>query len=205
MLNSVLPRCLLAVAVSCGAGVATASELDRFLDGVDSLQGRFEQRQFDEDGAVLASSTGDFWIRRPDRFRWAYRQPYEQLVVSDGRTIWIHDPDLEQVTRRAAGAALAGTPAALLSRDRSAMDGFEIQALGQQDGASQWRLVPRSDEGDFREVRLWLRAAVPIRLEFTDQLGGTTRIDLIDSVHDAEIDPERFRFTPPPGAEVVDG
>lgn len=204
-LTSPFCRLLGAATLVLASAAAAGSELDRFLDGVDSLSGRFEQRQFDEDGEVLARSTGAFWIRRPDRFRWAYETPYEQLVVSDGRTIWIHDPDLEQVTRRSADAALSGTPAALLSRDRAAMEAFEIEALGETDGLSGWRLVPRSGEGDFRDMTLWLDDAVPRRLAFTDQLGGTTRIELLDAVRDAEIPAQRFEFVPPPGAEVVDG
>lgn len=179
-------------------------QLQAFLSDVTSLSARFEQLQLDEDGAELGSSSGRLWIQRPDRFRWAYSQPYEQLILSDGESIWLYDPDLEQVTRRSAGAALDGTPAALLSQSADALAGFEQAALGGQDGLQGLRLTPRSQESDFRSIELWFSGPVPMRLVFHDQLGGTTRILLRDIQVNPKISPAQFQFTVPAGVEVVD-
>ena len=54
-------------------------------------------------------------LARPDRFRWRYSEPYEQVIVSDGKAVWIYDADLKQVTVRPMGQAMAGSPALLLS------------------------------------------------------------------------------------------
>ena len=179
-------------------------QLQAFLSEVTTLSARFEQLQLDEDGAELGSSSGMLWIQRPDRFRWAYSQPYEQLILCDGESIWLYDPDLEQVTRRSAGAALDGTPAALLSQSADALAGFKRAALGEQDGLQGLRLTPSSAESDFRAIELWFSGAVPMRLVFHDQLGGTTRILLRDIQVNQPISPAQFQFTVPAGVEVVD-
>jgi outer membrane lipoprotein carrier protein len=47
--------------------------------------------------------------RGPDRFRWDYRKPYQQVIVADGTAIWIYDSDLEQVTGAQARRTLSAT------------------------------------------------------------------------------------------------
>ena len=96
------------------------------------------------------------------------------------------------------------TPAALLSQSADALAGFKRAALGEQDGLQGLRLTPSSAESDFRAIELWFSGAVPMRLVFHDQLGGTTRILLRDIQVNQPISPAQFQFTVPAGVEVVD-
>ena len=203
----VLPlRALCAGLLMLAAPLAGAAEaLDAFLEQVQTLSGRFEQQQFDEQGEVIARHSGRVEIARPDRFRWAYEKPYVQYVISDGRTIWIYDPDLEQVTRRVARDALSGTPAALLSRERTALEGFRVESLPSDGDIERVRLLPTSAESDFREITVHLDGIRPVLVAFTDQLGGRTEIRLFDLQLNVPIDAGRFRFEVPAGTEVVDG
>lgn len=195
----------LAAALLTLPAAAQAAALDEFLDGVRTLSARFVQTQYDESGDVLSESSGTLQLSRPDRFNWTYEQPYRQLVVCDGQRIWIYDPDLEQVTRRDVRTALSGTPAALLSRDRSALDAFHLEPGDSADGLSVVRLVPKADDGDFAWIRVEFDGRVPVTLEFADRLGGRTLIRLHEVQVNRPIADRVFRFTPPPGVEVVDG
>ena len=47
---------------------------------------------------MVESSTGTLDIERPADFAGAISEPYEQLLIADGRNIWSYDLDLEQVT-----------------------------------------------------------------------------------------------------------
>ena len=61
-----------------------------------------------------------FVILRPGRFRWELTPAgaaSPQLMVADGKNLWFYDRDLEQVSVKAAAAALTATPASLLSGD----------------------------------------------------------------------------------------
>ena len=71
-------------------------ELRQFVENVRTLNGRFVQTQTDEHGELVSSGAGMVAIARPGKFRWSYDQPYEQLMVCDGQTIWAYDPDLKQ-------------------------------------------------------------------------------------------------------------
>ena len=84
--------------------------LARFVDRVETLSADFEQIERDDRDEVLQSSRGHLWLQRPGRFRWEVTEPFSQLVVADGDTLWNYDPDLAQATRRPAREANAGIP-----------------------------------------------------------------------------------------------
>ena len=62
--------------------------------------------------ARTRTSTGSFEFSRPNRFRFEYRKPFAQTIVADGRTLWLHDLHLNQVTTRPQAQVLGATPAA---------------------------------------------------------------------------------------------
>ena len=64
------------------------------------------------------TSSGSFEFARPNRFRFAYAKPFEQVIVADGQKVWIFDADLNQVSSRKLTQALGTTPAALLAGGR---------------------------------------------------------------------------------------
>ncbi|MGQ0622740.1 MAG: outer membrane lipoprotein chaperone LolA [Panacagrimonas sp.] len=193
------------VCVSSSAWAASAeAELKQFVENVNTLSARFVQTQTDEHGEVVSSGAGQMALARPGKFRWAYEQPYTQLMVCDGQRIWAYDPDLAQVTVRPAGEALAGTPAELLASRARLSDNFSVQDRGEQNGLRKVGLEPKSAESDFKSIELWLKAGVPARLRFNDPLGGTTDVELHDVKVNAAIDAQQFRFTPPKGVEVVE-
>lgn len=178
--------------------------LQRFADSLKTFEAHFDQVQTDDRGKVTGRSSGHFWLSRPDRFRWSYEHPYQQLTVCDGRQLWSYDPDLEQVTVRAAGTALHGTPAELLARKTALNDAFTVQDGGLQGTWHRVRLVPKNAESDFKSIELDLDAdGVPQRMRFADQIGGHSDIEFTEPHANIAIDAQQFQFTPPAGVEVV--
>src|SRR5690606_6172231 len=102
----------------------------------------------DAAGTVREEADGVLMLAKPGRFRWDYRNPSEQLLVSDGRTVWLYDVELEQVTVRAAGQSLSTTPAMLLSGTGRVEDSFSVSDDGAADGLDWVRLVPKLDDTD---------------------------------------------------------
>lgn len=202
-------RLLLLTLLLCGSSLARAEDpaatLRRFADSVQTLSADFTQVQTDERGGVMANSTGHLWLQRPGKFRWEYREPYRQEMVCDGDKIWHYDPDLKQVTVRPAQDALQGTPAALLTQKALLSDAFTLEAMPAQGGAEGVRLKPKSGDSDFRSIELWLRAGVPQRMVFHDQLGGATEVKFSNVQTGLKLDAAKFQFKPAKGVEVVEG
>lgn len=201
---STIALALGALSFQVSAAGSPQAELKQFVDGVDALQADFSQVQTDERGKQISSSTGHMWLSRPGRFRWAYRTPYQQLMVCDGRKIWLYDPDLAQVTVRSAGEALQGTPAALLSQRAALSDQFTLEDAGSEGAAQGVRLKPKTTDSDFKSITLWLIDGVPSRMQFLDHLGGSTNVMFSKVEANQKIDDKQFRFDLPKGVEVVD-
>lgn len=199
---------LLLSAVACAAGAdatadaAAARRLETALGDLTSLRAEFRQSVTDVQGRVTETAEGTVALARPGRFRWDYRVP-EQLIVSDGVTVWFHDIGLEQVTIRSAADTIAGTPAMLLSGEGDLEVEFRIADGGENEGLRWSVLTPRSEEGDFRELRVGLVQGELRRMTLLDRLGQTTRLEFERIERNPKLDPAQFSFTPPPGVDVV--
>lgn len=186
------------------ATVADPSErLRAFVAGVASGRARFEQTVTSPDGAARKASSGRFEFARPGRFRFDVDKPYPQTIVSDGRRVWMHDPDLNQVSVRRVDDALGATPAALLAGGSIERD-FTLRDEAPRDGLAWVRATPKADEAAFQWMAVGFHDALPARIEILDRFGQQTVLRLIDFEPQAQIAPERFAFTPPPGADVVE-
>ena len=124
-------RALVVATVLGGAALMARADglqaLERFLKTVQSGRSDFTQvvtAPAREGQAVRSkTSSGTFEFARPNRFRFDYAKPFEQTIVADGQTLWLHDKDLNQVTSRRQRDALGSTPAALIAA------GGDLQAL----------------------------------------------------------------------------
>jgi outer membrane lipoprotein carrier protein len=179
-----------------------AERLSTALASLSGLRAEFRQVVTDAEGKRTESAEGSVSLARPGRFRWDYRVP-PQLIVSDGRTVWLYDADLAQVTVRAAADTLSGTPALLLSGEGNLADEFEISDGGQAEGLAWSRLRPRDADGDFSEMSVGIAGGVLRRMTLVDRLGQTTALEFSRVERNPRFDASTFTFVPPPGVDVV--
>lgn len=199
----------LAAALSLGAfsGAALADardRLDAFSSGLKGLDGRFTQQVFDDRGQLKERSSGRVALSRPDLFRWEYTKPYPQLIVADGDKVWVHDPDLEQVTVRAQGAEERNSPLAALLDPALRAQRFNLAEAGKDDGLEWLKLTPKDeDDANFRSARLGFGKGGLEQMHVTDALGQRTTIAFSQWRRNPAFDGGTFDFTPPPGADVI--
>ncbi|HZW60430.1 MAG TPA: outer membrane lipoprotein chaperone LolA [Woeseiaceae bacterium] len=174
-----------------------------FVDDVHTMSARFEQTLVDADDEVIETSSGTMQIRRPGRFRWTYDEPYAQILVADGVTVWNYDVDLAQVTVKPQAELLGHTPALLLGGTGKVLDDFEFTG-SYSDRDTQWvRLRPRDTESGFTRVELGFNDGILRRMIFLDTLEQSTLVALFDVEINQPIADDRFAFTPPPDVDVV--
>ena len=117
--------------------------LQRFLDTLQTLEADFVQQVVTPEAGIPAESRGHISTTRPNRFRWDYHQPNEQVIVSNGEKIWFYERDLQQVTVRNS-RELEGTPAVLLSAGGQLEELFSWEIMHDQSfNAASVRLVPK--------------------------------------------------------------
>jgi outer membrane lipoprotein carrier protein len=205
-MRAMIKHLLTAATLLFGVAAAHADAVDRLRDFVrDTKSGRaaFTQTVTPADGSRAKVSTGNFEFARPDRFRFDYAKPYPQTLLADGQKVWMHDPDLNQVTVRKVDQALGATPAALLAGNTLERD-FSLSAQPARDGLDWARATPKVAEGGFQWMAVGFRGAQLAAVEILDRFGQRTLLKLDSFVPNAVLPAERFRFVPPPGADVIE-
>ena len=127
------------------------------------------------------------------------------MILADGKTFWIYDEELEQVTVKPLDRAIARTPAMALGSDEPVETNYTVTDLGQRDGLDWLRLIPKARDTDYEQVRLGFADDELRAMELTDGFGQTTRLNFRNIDSNPHIDPARFRFDPPPGVDVIEG
>ncbi|MYM62227.1 outer membrane lipoprotein chaperone LolA [Pseudomaricurvus sp. HS19] len=184
-----------------GAGLARADSAESLvneLSSVASLSGSFTQQQYGNDGSLLQESSGTFVMQRPQMLRWETTEPFPQLLVTDGATVWLYDPDLEQVTISRLDQQISSSPAVILSGDLAT-----IRRHYTVSGSKGSYLLRPIDDQAFTELRLTFRKQMLASMELLDSLGQTTRF-VFSGVQASESQPqEYFTFEPPPGSDIL--
>lgn len=203
---------LLGTSAAVPAADAYADEasaaLGERLAAIRQFEARFTQTVFGARGEVLQDAEGRLAIERPRRFRWEVDAPYPQLIVTvsgpDGERIYIHDPDLDQVTIRSLDDSLSGTPAMILAGDPDQIaTQFEVSRRD-TDGGELFELTPRDERSLYGRLHLIFGAEHLERIEILDSFGQMTQVSFSDVTLNEPIDPARFSFEIPAGAEVID-
>jgi outer membrane lipoprotein carrier protein len=198
---------ILLLFAALGAGAAFANGLDDFLafnGATKTATARFEQQVFDRAGKTVERAEGTFAFARPGKFRWTYDKPHQQVLVGDGVKLWIHDPDLNQVTVKRMEGAISSTPAALLAGKDDITALFTLKDAGSADGLAWVEASPKAQDTGFERVRLGLRGKALAAMELHDQLGGRTMLRFVDLKPNAAVPPQSFVFVPPKGADVIE-
>lgn len=193
-------------AASCAWAGAGVTALENFLVQVRSAQGDFSQTLFDKSGKkVEETSHGSFVFSRPGKFLWDTNKPYPQKIVSNGTTLWLYDPDLQQVTVKKLSNALTGTPAAILFGSSDLSSSFDLQDQPTDNGLVWVVAHPKTQGGAFAQIRLGFAPQGTIAaMELTDNFGQKTALQFSHVRLNGPVDAAQFTFHVPEGVDVFE-
>ncbi|MFM8333034.1 MAG: outer membrane lipoprotein chaperone LolA [Candidatus Methylumidiphilus sp.] len=178
--------------------------LHNFLAKAGSLQADFRQVVVNEKGEAGKSSSGEFYLQRPGKFRWDYTKPYQQEIISSGGKVWFYDVDLAQVTVKKLNQAIGSTPALLLSGEVALEKNFTIESQDKDEGLYWIKLIPKEEESGFKYVLIGLDGDMLAGMQLGDNFGQLTRIYFTKLKLGAKLDAEKFEFKPPAGVDVFE-
>jgi len=200
-----LPLLFLGTALLAGNALAGGrDELKSFTSGLKGLDGQFTQQVYDAKGKLKETSSGRVALSAPRLFRWEYAKPYPQLIVADGKKVWVYDPDLQQVTVRDQGSEEQNSPLSALIDPAKLDQQFNVKESGNADGLQWLTLTPKS-EGDasFQSARLGFGKGGLSRMEVLDAVGQNTKISFNGWKRNPAFASTTFKYTPAKGVDVV--
>ena len=168
-----------------------AQSLQQLLQPIENMQGKFSQQQFDSDGELLLQSEGDFALQRPGKFLWNTAAPFEQQLISNGKKLWLYDPDLEQVSIKTVDVNLQQTPMLILTGNSEQLaKNFKIIEATSELGAKQreFLLLSRQAEPVFERLIIVFNRGLLTELKVHDSLGQLTQFELLNAVANSDLD-----------------
>ncbi|MDN0075637.1 outer membrane lipoprotein chaperone LolA [Crenobacter sp. SG2303] len=183
------------------ANAAAIAQLKAFVAGSKTLSANFSQVVTNQ--GKTDSASGTLEISRPGKFRWNYTKPYEQLIVGDGKRLWVYDKELAQVTTRPLDAALGSSPAAVLAGSNAIEHDYLLREIGRQGNIEWLAASPKKSENSFQAIRMGFTDNNLVAMELTDNFGNLTKLSFSDMKKNPAIAAEHFRFVPPKGADVM--
>lgn len=197
--------CLLPPAVL--AEESAAAQLKALLQPLSTLRADFSQRIFSADGYEIQSSQGEMHVARPGKLRWIIAPPMEQWLISDGSTLWLYDPDLEQVIIRPFQQSVADTPAMLFGGGADQLEENYSVSMSRSGAGTSYLLKPLVLTGLYEQITLVFAGETPTQIIIVDSLAQRTDITLSNAQRNTPLSAEQidalFSFTPPPGVDVL--
>jgi len=203
--------------VLAGAGGAAAQSLDEVIRGLEAaysrmtdLRAEFSQSSFNKSLNQTIAAQGVVSLKRGGKLRWEYSEPTKQEIVSDGKTLWVYTPSLNQVNTGPAPEALSGPAGSFLAGLGKVREHFTVRFLNpaqpkDAEGNVALDLTPKQPLPTLNRLVLavdpkgWeVRKAVVY-----DQFENTVSMRFTKVQMNAGLPDKLFTFVAPPTAAVV--
>jgi len=168
-------------------------------------------------------SHGRVFIKKPGRMRMEVEKPQEQLIITDGDTLWIYTPEHEQVLRRVLGdVERSFQPAAILFGDSEIAYRFRLVGEAEEGAAASGGAAEAGSEAEAPLIILELTPldANPyvshfilsidrstwhvMRLVIDTGAGTVTTFGFGHGWRETSLPDSLFQFIPPAGVETFD-
>lgn len=186
----------------------SADEIITKIEGRYSTPGftaKFIQESTLKAMEITDVATGKIFVKRPGMMRWEYEKPEKQFVITDGESLWIYRPEINQVVVGKAPEFFGtGKGAGFLSDIKIIRRSFSVSLKKNKDDYFVLRLVPKEKRADLSEIFLSVskKTFEISRIGIYNLYGDATVIDLLDSKFVANHD-SIFAFKIPQGAEII--
>lgn len=181
----------------------TLMRLQQRYDCSRSLQANFDET-LSSPGGMTRTRKGTVYFKKVGRMRWEFAAPSEGTVVSDGKTVFDYEKDLNQVVELPVSKALKSSATAFLLGLGNIRKDFRVSLPPKPsgDGLVHVILTPKGG-GDTMELGLDPKSYDIVNFKLTNQVGGVTELRFSDIRTNVALDESLFRFAVPEGADIV--
>ncbi len=181
------------------------TRLNEFFQRTQSFQADFDQTVRNSRGKILEQSHGNLILSRPDKFILDYQIPVEQQYISNGKTLWIYDVELEQVNIKPLDESLGDSPALLLSSNNNLYKFYRIKniTMNKPDGLNWIELKAMSEDMTFDRVQLAFKDHILMSMRMYDNFGQVTDLKFSNIIVNKPFSSHQFNFVPPADVDVI--
>lgn len=212
---------VIALMLAAPGGAATSStpgpdvaeltnQVQRYYDGAKDLHAKFEQQLTTAMGTKKRAS-GEVWLKKPGRMRWDYAKPEKKLMVADGQTLWVYEPEDEQAFKQELKSSNLPDSVSFLLGDGRLKDQFDVTLAKDppaglaQPGELVLHLQPKRASGAYKSLLFVIepKTGVVTGTVVYDQQGGESRLRFLSIEANRGVDDGKFKFSPPAGTRIL--
>ncbi|MCA1662763.1 MAG: outer membrane lipoprotein chaperone LolA [Myxococcales bacterium] len=189
------------------AAATIVARVQKYYDATKDLRAKFEQ-QLESPSRAPSKASGDVWLKKPGKMRWDYAKPEKKLMVSDGTTLWVYDPDDEQAYKQdLRNNALPAQVSFLLGEGK--LDKEFDASLTKVDGLAAdeiaLKMVPKLGTTAYRYLVFVVddKSGQVRRTIIYGQDGSTNRLSFLEVQQNKGVDDGKFKFSPPSGTHIL--
>jgi len=180
------------------------AELDALLGGISTLSADVSQLILESGGGLLEESTIRMRLRKPGGFYWETLDPFPELIVTDGDTLWNYQPDLEQVVIENWDRNRAELAAQLLNGETGGLaEEYRVTLVTAPD-LHRFELLPLAPDSPYALIAIEFVGEELDIIRLDNRNGQQTVWRFSNLEYNAPMEDGLFVFAPPPGIEIVD-
>jgi outer membrane lipoprotein carrier protein len=181
-----------------------AQELAKLMAKYNTMRADFLQTVNVGGNNKAQSTSGWMALARPGKFRWEVTQPNKQLIIADGKYLWVYDADLEQATKHKLDYQHPDNPALLLTSpiDKLQND-FTVTKQAINANQTSFTLSPKKSEQMFQSIKLEFANGDLKTMKIADNLGQQSQIEFTNLQANTKLPAAIFVFKPPQATDII--
>ena len=194
---------MFAVALTAFALSAQVAEIDNAAAAMAGMEASFTQRFTPKGFTNSQVESGSVIFGALPMMRWTYSKPEEKVFVFDGSKSSFYVAADKQVIVATLDDRRKSELPFLLIGDPAARERLFVVKESRSGANTVVSLQPRDASATIRNITLTIAPSHLIQqLQYSDREGNRTVFDF-SGFRRRALSPDLFRFTPPPGVEVV--
>jgi outer membrane lipoprotein carrier protein len=189
---------------------AVVAKMQTLYNGTRDLKGKFKQVYSDRLYERTRTSYGYLFVKKPGKMRWNYVKPEKKAFISDGKVLWVWEPEAKQAFRNPLDASTLSTGVTFLLGSGDLSEEFDIRYAGPQDKLQRanqivLRLDPKQPTAQYDHLLFVLRPEDHVVTEsMVVSRHSTNHLIYSQLKFNTRLGDRRFRFDPPADTRVID-
>jgi len=178
----------------------TTQDLQIRLSKVNSFHATFSQRVTNAEGTIIQQGKGKLWIKRPNFFNWQMILPDENVLISDGKTLWFYNPFIKQVTVTWLKDIINNTPFMLIMCNNP----YDWQQYNIKQQDDNFKLTPKISNNNLKQFTITVTANGVIKVFSIIEQDGQKNTYFFKEQSNSIINANKFKFSLPKSVTLDD-
>ena len=177
------------------------NKLKEHYSTITEIESNFEQTFFHKAYKRTKKSSGKLYFTNDLKMKWIYKTPEKKFIISNSKTLWIYEPENEQVFRAKIEGSELETIAKFLAGRLDLFKDYKLKLINQK----TLFLEPKGEKS-FRSIELTLNDDYKIiKTKMVDNFGNiNTMIYSNFKMNNLNLSKSFFEFKVPDGVELIE-